>query len=357
MRDIAHSIRVSHTWNSFSAVIPSGCLTLGIPLRRHSIRVSHTWNSFSAAIPSGCLTSGILPRRRSTFLGYLASGILSANVPPSSDISHPESCPPTMEDEGNLNKFRVGPHPTLFYIPDFITDYQQTQLLNNIYQAPVSKWKSLKNRRLQNWGGVVHEKGLLSQDLPTWLTRITERIFEESGLFPSAINHVLINEYLPNQGIMPHQDGPAYFPVVAILSLGSPVVMDFTPHSRLRLDTNDAEDKNSDDKSFEIETKKWLDDHHPFSILLMPRSLLIFKDEMFSEYLHGIKDSEVQQYDKVVNDIEALEQHRLDPLFSGSEKAVEVMRNGELRSIQRTTTRISLTCRLVLKVHKNLFKF
>lgn len=58
--------------------------------------------------------------------------------------------------------------------------------------------------------------------------------------------------------------------------------MDFTPHSRLRLDTNDAEDKNSDDKSFEIETKKWLDDHHPFSILLMPRSLLIFKDEMFS---------------------------------------------------------------------------
>ncbi|KAL6311185.1 hypothetical protein AAG906_025774 [Vitis piasezkii] len=219
-----------------------------------------------------------------------------------------------MEDEGNLNKFRVGPHPTLFYIPDFITDYQQTQLLNNIYQAPVSKWKSLKNRRLQNWGGVVHEKGLLAQDLPTWLTRITERIFEESGLFPSAINHVLINEYLPNQGIM-YSNGYALFPnnivifhiatpgwaclfsVVAILSLGSPV------------------------------------------------------------YLHGIKDSEVQQYDKVVNDIEALEQHRLDPLFSGSDIAVEVMRNGELRSIQRTTTRISLTCRLVLKAHKNLFKF
>lgn len=66
------------------------------------------------------------------------------------------------------------------------------------------------------------------------------------------------------------------------MSLGSPVVMDFTPHSRLRLDTNDAEDKNSDDKSFEIETMKWLDDHHPFSILLMPRSLLIFKDDMYS---------------------------------------------------------------------------
>lgn len=38
--------------------------------------------------------------------------------------------------------------------------------------------------------------------VPPWLTRITEKICEESGLFPSSINHVLINEYLPNQGIM-----------------------------------------------------------------------------------------------------------------------------------------------------------
>ena len=139
MRDIAHSIRVSHTRNSssppfhpsvshpesFSAAIPSGYLTPGIPLRRHSIRVSHPRNPspspfhqdashmefFSAIIPSGChtpgillrqhstpdvshpeffsanilpgcLTSGILPGRCSTFLGYLASGILSADIPP-----------------------------------------------------------------------------------------------------------------------------------------------------------------------------------------------------------------------------------------------------------------------------------
>ncbi|KAK9163289.1 hypothetical protein Syun_004191 [Stephania yunnanensis] len=30
----------------------------------------------------------------------------------------------------------------------------------------------------------------------------------------------------------PNQDGPAYFPVVAIMSLGSPAVMKFSPHSR-----------------------------------------------------------------------------------------------------------------------------
>ena len=91
-----HSIRVSHTRNSspppfhpgvsppesFSAAIPSGCLTSGIFLRRHFIRMSHPQNSSPSTFHPGCLTSGILPGRRSTFLGYLASGILSADVPP-----------------------------------------------------------------------------------------------------------------------------------------------------------------------------------------------------------------------------------------------------------------------------------
>ncbi|CAK9152457.1 unnamed protein product [Ilex paraguariensis] len=69
-----------------------------------------------------------------------------------------------MDARENLNNFAVGSVPSLFYIPGFITEGEQQQLLNNIYQAPVSKWKCLKSRRLQNWGGVVHEKGLLPQD-------------------------------------------------------------------------------------------------------------------------------------------------------------------------------------------------
>ncbi|KAM7502913.1 hypothetical protein LguiB_001817 [Lonicera macranthoides] len=249
-----------------------------------------------------------------------------------------------------LSKFVVGSVPTLFYIPDFITDSEHHQLLNNISQAPVSKWKSLKNRRLQNWGGVVHAKGLLAQDLPPWLTRITRRISEESKLFPSAINHVLINEYLPNQGIMPHQDGPAYFPVVAILSLGSPVVMEFTPHSTL------ADNKSGSQTRL------------PFSIVLMPRSLLIFKDMAYSEYLHGIKDCEVQQCDGAINLTETLKRSGviINQLGSGLGKANEGNRGEEEETgdssssssiIHRSRNRISLTCRVVTKVHKNLFKF
>ncbi|XP_070664572.1 alkylated DNA repair protein ALKBH6 homolog [Malus domestica] len=69
-----------------------------------------------------------------------------------------------MERKVTLDDFKVGSVPTLIYIPDFITDNEQTMLLNKIYEGPVSKWKSLKNRRLQNWGSIVHEKGLLPQD-------------------------------------------------------------------------------------------------------------------------------------------------------------------------------------------------
>jgi alkylated DNA repair protein alkB family protein 6 len=82
--------------------------------------------------------------------------------------------------------------------------------------------------------------------------------------------------------LQPHQDGPSYFPVVAILSLGSPVVMDFTPHARLKLDSQEVIDKESDGETIETGKEKWIDDHHPFSIILMPRSLLIFKDKAYS---------------------------------------------------------------------------
>jgi hypothetical protein len=47
--------------------------------------------------------------------------------------------------------------------------------------------------------------------VPPWLTKITAEIHESSGLFPSAINHVLINEYHPDQGIMVRYQSSDYF--------------------------------------------------------------------------------------------------------------------------------------------------
>ncbi|KAH1233888.1 Alpha-ketoglutarate-dependent dioxygenase alkB 6 [Glycine max] len=251
-----------------------------------------------------------------------------------------------MEEKVKLAHYKFGSLPALFYVPDFITDSDQNLLLNNvIYGAPASKWKMLKNRRLQNW-------------VPPWLTNLTQKIYEESGLFPSALNHVLINEYLPNQGIMPHQDGPAYFPVVAILSLGSPVVMDFTPHARFKQNFEEDINKDLDGGTFEIGKDKWFDGHHQFSILLVPRSLLIFKDKAYSDYLHGIKDCAVHCYNGAVNEDEALKHKESNgDLFSSEDDALETVGKEEYKNISRTSYRVSLTCRLVPKVHKNLFRF
>ncbi|KAK9132976.1 hypothetical protein Scep_012504 [Stephania cephalantha] len=50
----------------------------------------------------------------------------------------------------------------------------------------------------------------------------------------------------------------------------------------------------------EIENKTGLcSDQHDVFVLLMPYNLLIFKDEAYSDYLHGIEDSNVHQLDKV----------------------------------------------------------
>ncbi|CAN6323951.1 unnamed protein product [Urochloa humidicola] len=262
----------------------------------------------------------------------------------------------------SLADYTVGAIPTLFYVPDFISQSEQSQLLHHIYQAPAPKWKSLKNRRLQNWGGVVHEKGLLPQALPSWLTRITDRICQWTGLFPSAINHVLINEYHPNQGIMPHQDGPAYYPVVAIISLASPVVIDFTPHQRLKEQEHtdpqnirtaelpeptkiESNGSGSDERGATNES-----DPASSSLMLMPCSLLVFKDQAYTDYLHGIQDNELHNLDKVVN------LSRCQELKHLNSDSIQGSMDEQHGMFHRTATRVSLTCRLVLKVHKKLFK-
>ncbi|KAI9758354.1 MAG: Ankyrin repeat domain-containing protein 11 [Chaenotheca gracillima] len=79
-------------------------------------------------------------------------------------------------------------------------------------------------------------------------------------------NHVLVNEYKPGQGIMPHEDGSAYWPVVATVSLSAPIVLEIY-------------EKNDDGQRKERPT---------WRILQEARSLLITTDEMYKVYLHGI---------------------------------------------------------------------
>lgn len=78
-----------------------------------------------------------------------------------------------------------------------------------------------------------------------------------------------MNEYLPGQGIFPHEDGAAYHPIVATVSLGGSIVLDVTP-------------KGSGD---ECAAKP-----EPWRILQEPRSLLLTTGAAYTDTLHGIAE-------------------------------------------------------------------
>jgi alkylated DNA repair protein alkB homolog 6 len=138
----------------------------------------------------------------------------------------------------------------------------------------------LAHRRLQTWPSDLTKDTLLYSPLPDWLIEpviprllaITKDNGNDRNIFSNsphhAPNHVLVNEYLPGQGIMPHKDGSAYHPVVCTVSLGASLCLEI--YGTNENGTNETE-------------PRW-------RILQEPRSLLITTDDLYTEYLHGIAD-------------------------------------------------------------------
>lgn len=90
--------------------------------------------------------------------------------------------------------------------------------------------------RLQYWGGQVSTTAsrsvLIPEPLPDFMTRFPPLIsrIASTGAFGGSAhgepNHCLVNEYEPGQGIMPHEDGDAYWPSVATVSVQSHTLLD-----------------------------------------------------------------------------------------------------------------------------------
>ena len=125
---------------------------------------------------------------------------------------------PAIQDNGRilLSNHSVGNINSQYYIPEFISEDEERSLIRNIEQAPKTKWTVLSKRSLQNWGGLPGGKNgkdcvMLEEPIPQWLnswcTQFHERLFVEDGennlvpLFSKPPNHVLINKYIPGQGI------------------------------------------------------------------------------------------------------------------------------------------------------------
>lgn len=88
----------------------------------------------------------------------------------------------------------------------------------------------LRGRRCIPYGGRVLPEGLVyNDDIPSWLKLLMAHVYETTlkhmGL--PAPNHALVNLYNAGDGIMPHEDGTAYTPYAAVVSLGAGCVFDF----------------------------------------------------------------------------------------------------------------------------------
>ncbi|KAH8749913.1 Alkbh6 protein [Diaporthe sp. PMI_573] len=224
---------------------------------------------------------------------------------------------------------------TAYYIADFISEEEERLILDKISGAPKPRWKQLSHRRLQTWpSDLVHDR-LLEAPLPAWLGEpVVSRLLSipladdnSAKLFVSSPhkrpNHVLINEYPPGVGIMPHKDGAAYHPVVCTISLGASLCLNI--HS------------SKEDGALNPEPA--------FRILQEPRSLLITTDDLYTQYLHGIADiqADVGLSPETVSNWDML-------------RAPEDFSNG----VNQRSVRTSLTYRDVLKVSKlgnNIGKF
>lgn len=200
---------------------------------------------------------------------------------------------------------------------------------------PLPRWTQLTHRRLQTWPSALTKSNTLlaATSLPDWLRDpIVQPRLETLGCFADAPhkapNHVLINEYQPGQGIMPHEDGSAYYSLVATVSLAAPIVLDiYAKQTRTATAVNNVDGERVER---EITTYK-------YRILQEPRSLLITTGSLYSEYLHGIAN--------------ALTDDDLSPESISNWYLLGDPQAYEAGSYERKT-RVSLTYRDVCKVAK-----
>ncbi|WPG98859.1 Hypothetical protein R9X50_00165700 [Acrodontium crateriforme] len=219
--------------------------------------------------------------------------------------------------------------PTMYYIPDFISEDEEQHILSSI---PSNRWINLSHRRLQAIPARLSATNtLLASPLPKHLFDPILPRFKDLNIFqaaPHGVNHCLINEYLPGQGIMPHEDGAAYWPVVATVSLGGAIVLDVSEKSRRSEPSANGRDEGQGGAG---KGKQW-------KILQEPRSLLVTSGDAYTETLHGIAD--------VHADYDLNEKTVANWTLLGSMKGV-IAGNG---GTNERTTRVSLTYRDVKKV-------
>jgi hypothetical protein len=203
---------------------------------------------------------------------------------------------PTWKDQYNsslelekLDLQKVCSNPkSIFYSPACLAD-----------SRPLADWLSALpqgDSGLEEWKTMTYGKRkvcMLGERRPLSppLSVIAQQLVKK-GIFSSdqPPNHVLLNEYQPSQGILPHTDGPLYASRTATLSLGSDVVLEFSK----RLATHEIGGSSSTtattrkDDAYSNNNITDDDNENKVSIVLRADSLIVFEEDAYLQYCHGI---------------------------------------------------------------------
>ena len=124
--------------------------------------------------------------------------------------------------------------PCARLIDGFVDEHEAERFLAAIDTMP---WRTDLKRRVQHYGWRYDYRArAVSTDmdlgpLPNWLAKLAARV-DRDGEFDATPDQVIVNEYLPGQGISAHVDcEPCFGPVIASLSLGGSAEMIFKKRS------------------------------------------------------------------------------------------------------------------------------
>jgi alkylated DNA repair dioxygenase AlkB len=159
----------------------------------------------------------------------------------------------------------------LKYIEGYISKQEHDILLSIIDLQP---WIHDLKRRVQHYGYKYDYKArridlkMRIGELPDWANLIGERLFKD-GYFKELPDQLIINEYLPGQGITAHIDcEPCFEDTVVSISLGSNCTMDFC-------------NKLTSEKQ---------------SLMLAQRSIVVLQGESRYNWTHGIAARKNDKY-------------------------------------------------------------
>jgi len=133
-------------------------------------------------------------------------------------------------------------------------------------------WSSELKRRVQHFGYRYDYRRkrpslLNAAPFPNWAIELVNAI-KASRVSNQNFDQLIVNEYLPGQGIAPHIDRASFDNEIISISLGSACAMTFSK----------------------------LGSHHIYSLLLEAGDLLLIRDQARHQWRHGIEARKTDQW-------------------------------------------------------------